>query len=84
MISSCCPGCRVRFAPATAAYLVACPECGKPPEQVSGLDALVGFRLVGPDDGTRSLPEAIAVSLPIPGAGSILAVSDDRERPGGQ
>ena len=67
MVYACCPGCRVRFSAATAAHVVACPECGEPPRQSAELKAMLGFRLVGPEDPSRSLPEAVAVSLPAPG-----------------
>ena len=67
MIYACCPGCRVRFSPVRAAHVVACPECGEPPRQSAGLEAIVGFRLVGSEDPSRSLPDAVAVSLPAPG-----------------
>ena len=62
----CCPDCRLRFSPAVAGYLVACPQCGEPPRPLAGLEGAVGFRLFNPEDAPRSLPEALAVSLPIP------------------
>ena len=61
-----CPDCRLRFAPADAGYLPACPECGKPLQPLRGLEGAVGFRLFKADDGPRSLPEAVAVSMPPP------------------
>jgi hypothetical protein len=68
----CCPACRVRFTPAAAAYIVACPECGDSLHPVAGLEGTFGFRLVGAEDLTDDLPCAIAVSLtpPVPGARS--------------
>jgi hypothetical protein len=61
-----CPNCRLRFGQAAAAYLVACPECGRPPQSVGGADRILGFRLFIPEDAPRQLPEAVSVSLPIP------------------
>jgi hypothetical protein len=61
-----CPDCRLRFTAATAAYLPACPECGKPLAPVVGPGAAVGFRLFRGDDDPHSLPEAVAVALPPP------------------
>jgi predicted amidophosphoribosyltransferase len=61
----CCRNCRLRFAP-SAAYIVACPECGKPLESITGREGLVGMRLFRPEDRQESLPEAIEVALPIP------------------
>ncbi len=62
----CCPACRLRFTPAAAAYIIACPECGEPPQQVSCLERIFGFRLVGPEDLPRDLPYATAVSISLP------------------
>jgi hypothetical protein len=64
-----CPGCRLRFAPA-AARLVACPECGRPPQPVSSAKAALGFRLHVIEDMPPELPEAVAVSVPIPDPGT--------------
>lgn len=65
----CCPACRVRFTPAAAAYIVACPECGESPQPIASLERTFGFRLVGPVDLPRDLPYAAAVSLTPPVAG---------------
>lgn len=65
MTHLCCPHCRLRFTPAAGAYLLACPKCGAPP-QSSRLQDAVGFRVFRLEDVPPSLPEAIAVSLPIP------------------
>jgi hypothetical protein len=65
MTRLCCPTCRLRFILA-AAYLDACPECGEP-LRASSLRATVGFRLFGLEDVPPSLPEAVAVSIPVPG-----------------
>jgi hypothetical protein len=68
MTHVCCPDCRLRFTPAAAAYLVACPECGEPPKALAGLEGVVGFRLFRVDDVSH-LPEAVAASIPIPDPG---------------
>lgn len=61
-----CSGCRLRFTPAAAAYLVACPECGRPPQPIVGAEGVVGFRLFVLEDAPHELPEAVAVSIPNP------------------
>jgi hypothetical protein len=63
MIRLCCPRCRLRFI-LPAAYLDACPECGEP-LRASSLRATVGFRLMGLEDVPLSLPQAVAVSIPV-------------------
>jgi hypothetical protein len=68
MTHLCCPRCRLRFTPAAAAHLVACPECGEPP-RASSLQGTVGFRIFRLEDVPHSLPQAVAVSIPIPGRG---------------
>jgi hypothetical protein len=65
MTPVCCPGCRLRFTPAAAARLVACPECGEPPQRIASFERAVGFRLFGPQDIPHALPQAIAVSIPV-------------------
>lgn len=65
-----CPCCQLRFTPATAAYLLACPECGRPPQLIGAAEGVVGFRLFIPEDVPNPLPEAIAVSLPLPDPGA--------------
>lgn len=67
MTQVCCPSCRLRFTRAAAAYLVACPECGQPPQPVPSAERVVGFRLVADDydyDDSDVAPAAIAVALP--------------------
>lgn len=61
-----CPSCSLRFTTAAAAYLVACPECGRPPQPIGGAEAVVGFKLFVVEDVPQELPEAVAVSIPIP------------------
>jgi hypothetical protein len=68
MIQTCCPSCRLRFTGAVA-YLLACPKCGEPPQQIHHLDDVVGFRLFTPHDRADSLPAAISVALPVPEPG---------------
>ena len=69
MTPVCCPSCRLRFTPGAAAYLVTCPECGRPPERIASFEQVVGFRRVGPQDMPPSVPQAVAVSLPVPDPG---------------
>jgi hypothetical protein len=69
MTHVCCPNCRLRFTPADTAYLAACPECREPLQILAGVEGMIGFRLFNPEDDPRSLPEAVAVSIPIPDPG---------------
>ena len=62
----CCPNCRLRFTPAAAAYIMACPECGDPPRPIASLERTLGFRLVGPEDLPHELPYAVARSIALP------------------
>jgi hypothetical protein len=66
MTQVCCPSCRLRFARAVAAYIVACPRCGEPPELGWPAAKMVGFRLAAADELFEALPDAIAVALPRP------------------
>jgi hypothetical protein len=66
MTHLCCPDCRLRFTPAAAAHLAACPQCGGAPQPMAGLEGVLGFRLFRLEDVPHSLPEAVAVSIPIP------------------
>ena len=66
MTHASCPDCRLRFRPATAAYLHRCPTCDKPLKALDGLDAAVGFRLFRPEEDPHTLPLAVAVSMPVP------------------
>jgi len=65
-----CPSCRLRFTASAAAHLVACPECGRPPQPIVG-ERVLGFRLFVLEDVPHELPEAVAVSVAIvdPGGG---------------
>lgn len=60
-----CPNCRLRFTAAAAASLVACPNCGRPPQPIADAQGLVGFKLFVLEDMPRDLPEALAVSMPV-------------------
>jgi hypothetical protein len=71
MTHLCCSPCRLRFTPA-AASLGACPECGKPLRASSPRDT-VGFRLFGLEDIPHPLPEALAVSIPVPDPDLVLS-----------
>ncbi len=66
MTHACCESCRIRFTPAAAAFLTACPECGLPPQRLAALAGAVGYRLFRLEDAPRALPEAVEVSMPIP------------------
>jgi hypothetical protein len=73
MTHLCCPPCQLRFTPAAAAHIEACPECGEP-LLASSLRGTVGFRVFMPKDTPHALPQAaVAVSLPLP--------APDRPRP---
>jgi hypothetical protein len=61
-----CRRCRLRFTPAAAAYITACPECGDSPQRIASLEGTFGFRLVGPEDLPHELPCAAAVSITFP------------------
>lgn len=62
-----CPSCRLRFTSAAAAYLAACPKCGRSPQSIAGAEELVGFSLFVPEnDASRERPEALAISIPVP------------------
>jgi hypothetical protein len=65
MTHLCCPHCRLRFTPAAAAYIIACPECGKPLQTIASLELAFGFRVFRLEDLPNSLPEAVAVSIPV-------------------
>jgi hypothetical protein len=62
----CCPHCRLRFTPAAAAYINACPECGESPQPIASLELTFGFRVLSPDDLPHELPYATAVSIALP------------------
>jgi hypothetical protein len=59
-----CLICRLRFTPAAAAFLVSCPECGRPLQPVLGAAGVVGFRVFVPEDLPHERPEALAVTIP--------------------
>ena len=69
MAHVCCPPCRLRFTPAAAAYITACPECGNSPQPIAGLERAIGFRLVGPEELPHELPYATAVPITFPEPG---------------
>jgi hypothetical protein len=69
MTYACCAGCRLRFSPAAAAFLTACPVCGEPPQPLGALAGAVGYRLFTLEDAPHTLPEAVEVSMPIPDPG---------------
>lgn len=59
-----CPGCRLRFARATAAYLTACPSCGGPLQRITA-EQSIGLHLFSDDDGPDPLRQAAAAVLPV-------------------
>jgi hypothetical protein len=61
-----CPTCRLRFTSVAAAHLIACPQCGQLLQSIAGVEDVVGFRLFIPEDLPHELPEAVAVSIPVP------------------
>jgi hypothetical protein len=69
MTPLCCPACRLRFTPAAAAYMTACPECGDSPQPITSLESTFGFRLLGPEDLPHELPYATAASITFPEPG---------------
>jgi hypothetical protein len=75
MTHGCCPSCRLRFTPAVAAHLDACPGCGEPPLLIQGAEQLIGLRLVTQDEliGPAALAVAVAAAIP-------PAASDPKER----
>lgn len=66
MTHACCSDCRLRFTPAATAHLLACPTCGEPLQPLAGPAGAVGYRLFRLQDAPHSLPQAVAVSMPIP------------------
>lgn len=66
MTHVCCPSCRLRFTRAAAAHLVACPECGGPPQTIPHAAQAVGFRLAPTGDLPDESPIALAIEMPPP------------------
>jgi hypothetical protein len=68
MTQVCCPGCRLRFTPAAAAYLLACPQCGDEIQAMPSAEPVVGFRLFSHDDFPDLVLEAgaVAIAMPLP------------------
>jgi hypothetical protein len=56
MTHVCCPTCRLRFTPAAAAHITACPECGNSPQPIASLERTFGFPLVDPRTTPTSYP----------------------------
>jgi hypothetical protein len=69
MSQLCCPHCRLRFTPAAAAYILACPECGDSPQPIVSLEQTFGFSVVGPEDLPDELPYSTAVLITFPEPG---------------
>jgi hypothetical protein len=70
MTRASCPDCRLRFTPAVSAQLSAqlseCPVCGGSLQVIDRPESAVGFRLYVPKQASPSLPDTVAVSVPIP------------------
>jgi hypothetical protein len=66
MTRSCCPSCRVRFIPAAAAILSACPTCGGPLHEAATAGELLGYRLDTDDGPAAALAAALASALDNP------------------
>lgn len=60
----CCPSCRLRFSRAAAAF-PNCPVCDRRLVTLPGGASLVGCALFDPADSPQTLPEAIAVAIPV-------------------
>jgi hypothetical protein len=56
----------LRFTSATAAYLTACPKCGRRPQSTAGADGVVGFSLFVPENADYEPPEGLVVSITMP------------------
>ncbi len=65
-----CPNCRLRLTAGASAYLVACPECGRPLQAIADAQSVVGFRLFVVEDVPQERPEALAVAIPFPDPGA--------------
>jgi hypothetical protein len=66
MTHGCCPCCRLRFTPAVAAQLDACPGCGEPPLLIDDAEQLIGYRLAAGDDLIEPTQVALAEARPRP------------------
>jgi hypothetical protein len=66
MTHTSCPTCRIRFTPAVASALSACPHCGKPLSARANPMEVIGFSLFRLQDVQHPEPEAIAVSVALP------------------
>jgi len=66
MTQVCCPSCRVRFTRVASAYMVACPQCGKPPQPIASAERTIGFRLFAHNDLDDTVPQAVAVAMSLP------------------
>lgn len=73
MSQVCCPSCELRFTSAASAF---CPECGRPTHSTVCAEDVLGFRLFTPEDMPHELPEAVAVSIPVPDPSWQSAMTD--------
>jgi hypothetical protein len=56
----------LRFTPAAAASLDACPGCGGEPQPIASVEQVLGFRLFEVEEALPPLPQAQAAALPPP------------------
>ncbi|MEP6952717.1 MAG: hypothetical protein ABI950_01495 [Solirubrobacteraceae bacterium] len=68
MTRACCHSCQLRFTPAAAASVVACPICDQPLDRTARAGTLLGFRLHDAGDALPELPGVIAAALAAPPA----------------
>ena len=66
MTHTSCPSCRIRFTPAVASALAACPHCGNSLHTSANPKDVIGLRLFRPQDAPHPGPEAIAISVALP------------------
>lgn len=72
----CCPGCRLRFTPAAAASVIACPQCGGLPQPIASLGRSLGFRLVDQRTSCTNSPTQPSSRAHLPGR-----AARDHDRP---
>jgi predicted amidophosphoribosyltransferase len=68
MTQACCPNCRMRFSPASAAHIETCPRCAQPLHRIASAQEALGYPLFVIADPSPAVPTAAAVALPVPGA----------------
>ena len=66
MTRACCHSCQLRFTPAAATALTACPICDVPLDRTARAAAVMGYRLQLEGDPLPELPAVIAAALVAP------------------